>query len=61
MYNYIGCIIPQSVVFPHQSFRILDPDPQYSQNDHFREKKKSESKVVFLECAVAVIHQYYHF
>jgi hypothetical protein len=29
---------PSSVVFLRHSFRILDPDPQYHQNNHFREK-----------------------
>lgn len=31
----IKCIIPQSVVLPHQLFRILGPGLQHSQNDHF--------------------------
>lgn len=33
--NCIKCIIPQSVVLPHQLFRILGPGLQHSQNDHF--------------------------
>ena len=38
-YNYIRCAIPQSVGLPHQSLRILSPDPQYSWNDCFWQKK----------------------
>jgi hypothetical protein len=35
MYNYIRCIIPRSIVFLHESFRIVGLDPQYSQIDRF--------------------------
>jgi len=40
MYNYTGCIVPLSVIVsPSHLFKILDPDPQYFQKDHFRKKK----------------------
>ena len=45
--NYIGCIIPGSVV-QHESFRGHFPDPQYSWSDHFQEK----INVIFLEDTV---------
>jgi hypothetical protein len=35
-------------------FKILDPDPQYFQKDHFQENK-NESHLMFLECIVAVV------
>jgi hypothetical protein len=34
--NYIGCIIPWSVIY--ESFRVLFLEPQYSWCDHFQEK-----------------------
>ena len=56
MYNYTGFIISWSVIVsPHQLFKILDPDLQYCQKDHFWEKKNSESNLMFLECTVAVM------
>jgi hypothetical protein len=48
MYYYIQCIIPQSVVFPHKSFRITGSDPQYSRNDPFR-AKNCVTSIMFLE------------
>jgi hypothetical protein len=36
--NCIGCIIPRSVIFTCQSFRILGPDQEYFQNGRFWEK-----------------------
>jgi hypothetical protein len=53
MSNCTGGIIPQSVVCPYHSFRILGPDFQYSWNDHFWEKC-SKSNMMFLEHTVAV-------
>jgi hypothetical protein len=47
MNHCIRCIIPRNVIFSHQSFRILDPDPQYSRNDHFSEIKKEKQGDVF--------------
>jgi hypothetical protein len=38
-YYYIERILPQSVIFPCQSFTIPSLDPQYSQNGHCQEKK----------------------
>ena len=40
--------IPLSVLILHQPFRILGPDPQYSQNDCFCQKC-SKSTVMSLE------------
>jgi len=44
--NYIGCIIPWSVV-QHESFRVLFPVPQYSWSDHFQEKNYQKYCDVF--------------
>jgi hypothetical protein len=57
MHNYIICIAPQRVTFLSQSFRILGPDPGYSQNDHLWEKC-IKSNVMCLECTAAVTNLY---
>jgi len=38
-HNYIRCAIPQSVTLPCQSLSILEPDPKYSWNICFCQKK----------------------
>ena len=44
---HILCTAPQSVVFPHQMFRVPSPNPQNSQNICSQEKKQLSNVIFF--------------